>query len=326
VVAISWPPATSPRPGTRRAPVRRRARPGARRRPRSGPGRQPEPRAAPRRSPWRWGRPRCAPAAAASRPPPRRAGRAHCPRGRTRCRGSPVVARVPRPGEQAGDRPTLDLRPQRLGLPVVHHQSGQVEAPPGDEAIRDAAVVGERGVAQRTARHRDRGALDGVVDDLVPDQGLHRVGAGAFLEDEGENSLVLVEPGHAGGPLEPGSSIAGIPSGGGPPACRGAQGPPAEPAAPARPRPRVPTARPPGPTAPPAPARQDPPRRPSLPPHRVGRYASGRPRRSKRPAAQPRREQGQSSDVGHAHRTLRRARGLPSGHGKHVRPGRVPGT
>ncbi len=51
---------------------------------------------------------------------------------------------------------------------------------------------------------RQRHAGPGVVDDLLPHQELHRIGAGLATEIKGDHWLLVVQPAHGGGRREPG--------------------------------------------------------------------------------------------------------------------------
>ena len=90
------------------------------------------------------------------------------------------------------------------------------------EVGRRLALEGDAGVAQRAVGHRDRDAVDGVVDDLVPGHHPQRVGARLAVDGQREHGVVVFEPGDLGRRIESGSSIAGMPSGGGPPETRSA--------------------------------------------------------------------------------------------------------
>lgn len=91
---------------------------------------------------------------------------------------------------------TREVTPEGLRLSVVHHQRRVVELARGPEVehpVAQPAVVGDRRVAQRAVRHGDRDAVERVVHDLVPDQHLHRIGAGFVTNGQRENGLVVVD-------------------------------------------------------------------------------------------------------------------------------------
>ena len=75
---------------------------------------------------------------------------------------------------------------------VVHHQVRVAQLAGGTEVqhrIADPAVVDDRRIAERAEGHRDRDAPDRVVDDLVPDQNLERVGAVVIADEEADHGL-----------------------------------------------------------------------------------------------------------------------------------------
>jgi hypothetical protein len=113
-----------------------------------------------------------------------------------------------------------EVAPQRLGLAVVHDQRRVVEHPRRAELehpVAEPAVVGDRRVAQRAVRDRRRDACEGVVDDLVPDQHLHRIRPGLAGDREGENRLVVGQEPHLVGAQELGLVDRRDPVRGGPP-------------------------------------------------------------------------------------------------------------
>ena len=86
----------------------------------------------------------------------------------------------PAAGVGAGDPLARGLLPPRFGLPVVHDQVAVIQ-PPGRAEIQhlvvEAAVEGDRGVAERTERDRHRQVAELVVDDLVPSEDLDGIRA-----------------------------------------------------------------------------------------------------------------------------------------------------
>ena len=90
-----------------------------------------------------------------------------------------------------------ELLPPRLGLPVVHDEVAEAKPPRRAEVEHhrvEAAVEDDRGVAEWAERHRDRGAAQLVVRDLVPDEDLERVGARLAAQLDRDDRLVRVEP------------------------------------------------------------------------------------------------------------------------------------
>ena len=108
-------------------------------------------------------------------------------------------------GERARDGLTGVVGPQALGLAVVHDECRVVEPARSaevEDAIAELAVVPDSRVAQRAVGDGDRLATDGVVDDLVPQQHLHRVGAGITVERERDHGFLGLQEADVGGPLE----------------------------------------------------------------------------------------------------------------------------
>ena len=108
----------------------------------------------------------------------------------------------------AADEPEPpELLPPGLCLTVVHDEVGVAQVPGRSEVERpraDPSIEDERGVAERTERDSDRDAGDAVVDDLVPDQDLDRIGSHAITNGELDYRLARLQKADAGDTQEAG--------------------------------------------------------------------------------------------------------------------------
>jgi hypothetical protein len=101
----------------------------------------------------------------------------------------------------ADDAFAAELLPPRFRLPVVHDEVGVAQVAGRAEAQRASlhpAVERDRGVAERAERDRNRNTADDVVDDLVPDQDLERVGAATAGERERDHRFLRPQEPHFG--------------------------------------------------------------------------------------------------------------------------------
>ena len=89
-----------------------------------------------------------------------------------------------------------ELLPPRLGLPVVHDEIGVAQLAGRAEVERaplDPAVERDRRVAERAEGDGDGEPAEFVVDDLVPDQDLQRVGARLAADRQLDHRLARLD-------------------------------------------------------------------------------------------------------------------------------------
>ena len=100
-------------------------------------------------------------------------------------------------GQMANHGSGIEVRPEALGLAVVHDHrrveqtSRRTEV---ENAVAESTVVRERRVAKWAIRDRDGDIADGVVDELVPSHDLERIGPSLATDLEGENRFGLSQP------------------------------------------------------------------------------------------------------------------------------------
>jgi hypothetical protein len=102
----------------------------------------------------------------------------------------------PLPLVRAADRGAQQLRPFRVGLPVIHQQIGVDQvAGRAEGQLRTAAYAGEpdHRAGQRAVGDRERLAGHGVIDDLVPNQHQLRVGPDVAAVGQTEHRFAIAE-------------------------------------------------------------------------------------------------------------------------------------